>query len=171
MSENKHILPLLIFGGLAAAAIIIAKTKNPVKDYIMKFFTLKELTKTTTGLPNVPNETQTAALLVLAKQVLDPVRELFNAPVTVNSAFRSPAVNQAVGGAANSQHLTGEAADLDSSNNAILFNLIRNKLVFDQLIWENGTDAQPAWVHVSYTATRQNRMQVLRLKNGVYYTI
>ena len=75
------------------------------------------------------------------------------------------------GGVATSQHLTGEAADLECSDKAKLFNLIRNNLPFDQLIWENGTDAQPAWVHVSYTDKRALRKEVLRLKNGSYYKI
>ena len=98
----------------------------------MKYFTIKELTTTNTGLPNVPNDTQKAALETLVKNVLDPARELLKSAISVNSGFRSPEVNKAIGGATNSQHLKGEAADLNCSDKAKLFSLIRNNLPFDQ---------------------------------------
>ena len=81
----------------------------------------------------------------------------------INPGFRSPAINRAIGGAPNSQHCTGEAADLDAVDNAQLFHLIRQHLPFDQLIWESGNKRQPAWVHVSYS-TKHNRKEVLIMK-------
>ena len=131
---------------------------------LSKNFTLQELTVTGTGLPNKPTETETANLQALVTNVLQPLRDLYDKPIKVNSGYRSAAVNRAIGGATNSQHSKGEAADLDAADNASLFLLIRQFLPFDQLIWEGGTDTQPDWVHVSFRASGNNRKQVLRMK-------
>ena len=128
----------------------------------MKHFDFKQLTATNTGLPNVPNDTQKAALEALVKNVLDPARETFGSTIKVTSGFRSPEVNKAINGATNSQHLKGEAADITCSDNAKLLSIIRQNLPFDQLIWEKGNDIQPAWVHVSFKPTG-NRKEVLRI--------
>lgn len=134
---------------------------------IGKHFTLEELTVTDTGIANIPNDVQRVNLRNLVTAVLDPVRDILKAPIKVNSGFRSKAVNSKVGGSATSQHLTGEAADLDCYDNAELFAIIRENTEFDQLIWEGGNDAFPAWVHVSYK-TQGNRNEVLKMtkKNG-----
>ena len=133
-------------------------------------FSLAELTVTSTGLPNQPNALQLENLKALAKKVLQPVRDLYGQPITVNSGFRSVSVNISVGGSKTSQHCKGEAADLDCDDNAVLFKLIRENLEFDQLIWEGGNDTAPDWVHVSYSTIR-NRKQVLRMKLGQYFKI
>lgn len=70
-------------------------------------FTLEEMTVTSTGLPNVANRTERAALLALAEHVLQPLRDALGKPVYITSAFRSAAVNRAVGGVAGSQHRKG----------------------------------------------------------------
>lgn len=132
-----------------------------------KYFTLEELTVTNSKFLNVPGISERAALAELVKNVLDPAREELGFSIKVNSGYRSPAVNKAVGGAATSQHVNGQAADLDCADNAKLFNIIRDNFVFDQLIWEAGDDNQPAWVHVSYR-TQGNRCEVLKMKNGKY---
>jgi len=125
-------------------------------------FTLAELTVTDTHLPNIPTATEIARLQLLVNKVLQPLRNLYGKPIAVSSGYRSPAVNKIKGGVSNSQHLTGEAADLKAADNAALFRLIRQSLPFDQLIWEGGNDQQPAWVHVSYKA-KGNRKQLLRM--------
>ncbi|MFT3754274.1 MAG: D-Ala-D-Ala carboxypeptidase family metallohydrolase [Paludibacter sp.] len=130
---------------------------------LSKNFSLEELTVTRSQLPNVPSAPDVERLQSLVTNVLQPLRDLYGQAICVNSAFRSPAVNRAIGGASNSQHLAGEAADLEVVDNALLFNLIRNHLPFDQLIWESGNDQHPAWVHVSFRATG-NRHQVLKMK-------
>jgi hypothetical protein len=82
------------------------------------------------------------------------------------------ALNKAIKGAATSQHCSGEAMDIDmdgtSITNAQIFNYIKDNLVFDQLIWEFGTDKNPDWVHVSYESTGKQRKQILKAikKNG-----
>jgi hypothetical protein len=130
---------------------------------LSKNFLLSELTSTSAHLPNVPTEADIVRLQALVTNVLQPLRDLYGHAICVNSGFRSQAVNHAIGGASNSQHCTGEAADLEVADNALLFNLIREHLPFDQLIWEGGNDHQPAWVHVSYRA-EHNRKEVLRMK-------
>lgn len=131
-----------------------------------KFFSIDELSKSDTaikkGISNVPPEGVRDNLEALIDNILDPLRAAYGKPVTVNSGYRSPALNKAVGGAANSQHLSGEAADISVGSregNKQLFELARKlELPFDQLIDEKNF----AWVHISY-GTR-NRRQVLRLK-------
>ena len=135
-----------------------------------KYFTLEELIVTNTGLVNIPGQSERIALTNLVANVLDPLREKLGLPIKVNSGFRSALVNKAIKGSATSQHCKGEAADLDCSDNAKLFKLVRDNFVFDQLIWEAGDDKQPAWVHVSYK-TQGNRGEVLRMKNGKYTRI
>jgi uncharacterized protein YcbK (DUF882 family) len=122
----------------------------------MKHFTIQELTVTNTGLPNIPNDEQKANLTLLVDNTLDPVRELIDAPITVDSGFRSPEVNAKVGGTKNSQHLTGQAADIVCFDNEKLFNLIKDNLPFDQLINEYNFK----WIHVSYSNIH-NRKQIL----------
>ena len=131
---------------------------------LSKNFTLAELTVTSTGLPNKPTEAEIANLQALVTKVLQPLRELYGKPIKVNSGYRSAVVNRAIGGATNSQHSTGEAADLDAADNTSLFLLIRQFLPFDQLIWEGGTDTQPDWIHVSFRASGNNRKQVMRMR-------
>ena len=93
--------------------------------------------------------------------MLDPLRDLFGKPVLVSSGFRSNDLNRAVGGAATSQHMKGEAADIytgTKEGNKKLFELIRDNLPFDQLIDEKDF----SWVHVSFKEIG-NRKQILKL--------
>jgi zinc D-Ala-D-Ala carboxypeptidase len=129
----------------------------------MKYFTLEELTRTNTGLNNKPNDEQQANLIFLADNLLDKAREKLGSPIKVTSGFRSLTVNKKVGGAYNSQHTKGEAVDLVCNNNAKLFQIL-SKMNFDQLIWEKGTDRQPAWIHVSLKRNGINRGQILHIK-------
>ena len=136
----------------------------------MKHFTIEELCRSETarsrGIDNAPTEEVRKNLTALVDNVLDPLREWYGKPIYVNSGYRCPALNKAVGGVANSQHLTGQAADIDTNDtaenrkaeNRKLMKHIEDSLDFDQLIWENGG----AWVHVSYRPDGKNRRQVLR---------
>jgi len=126
-------------------------------------FTLEEMTATSSQLPNLPTEKEIAKLTLLVQHVLQPLRDKYGKPIHVNSGYRNQAVNKEIGGSVKpiSQHCKGEAADLDSDENATLFHIIRFFLDFDQLIWEGGNDNQPDWVHVSYKAIG-NRKMVLK---------
>lgn len=92
---------------LGVGGLLLATFARPSKH-----FSWAELTTTSTGLPNVPTLPAVLNLKRLAVTLLEPIREVFG-PTTVNSAYRSPAVNAAVDGAANSDHLSGNAADLE----------------------------------------------------------
>jgi hypothetical protein len=99
------------------------------------------------------------------QKVLQPVRDKFGV-INVTSGFRSPGVNSAVGGSATSDHVHGRAADIQCEDMAAVFNYIRKKLPFKQLIWEFGTDAQPKWIHVAYDVNN-NKSEVLKaIKKG-----
>ena len=130
---------------------------------ISKYFKLDELIHTSTGLLNVPNKEQFDNLQKLVTNVLDPLRELYDNPITVNSAFRSAIVNKKVNGSNTSEHMKGIAADIRCSDNALLYKLIKDNFKFRQLIWEYGNDKQPSWVHVSYNEN-DNKKQILRIK-------
>lgn len=138
----------------------------------MKYFTLKELTKTKHKIKNIPNQEQLENIHYLVKEVLDPARAILGRPITVSSGFRNPEVNRAVGGGSTSQHLRGEAADIVCYDNSTLFDILKELDNYDQLIWEYGTDESPAWVHVS-TTKKINRKEILRAKKvngGPVYT-
>jgi len=121
-------------------------------------FSLHELTKSETasrrGLDNTPSSVETANLKVLAEKVLQPVRNHYKRGVHVNSGFRHPDVNAAVGGSRTSDHTRGQAADIEIPGvaNADLAIWIRDNLKFTQLILEFYTPGIPdsGWVHVSY---------------------
>ena len=134
---------------------------------LSEHITLSEATFTSTGLPNNPPEQALANMILLCRHVFEPLRRAVNVPIRITSMYRSQEVNKAVGGASTSQHVTGQAMDIQActgATNAQLFHYIRQNLKFDQLIWELGSDNQPAWVHVSYSGIN-NRMQVLRAIN------
>lgn len=129
-------------------------------------FTLAELTRTSTGLVNVPNKTEIENLTALCVNVLQPIRDKFGS-VIINSGYRSHIVNRAVKGAISSQHVKGEAADIKLSDMRLVFNWIIDNLEYDQAIYEGGNDISPAWIHVSYRQG-QNRKQALRMIKGKY---
>lgn len=129
-------------------------------------FSLSEFTETSTGLPNKPSQEAITNLKYLAQYVLQPARDKFG-PIEVTSGYRSEKVNAAVGGSATSDHVHGKAADIQCEDMASVFAFIRKQTHFKQLIWEFGTDKQPAWIHVSYDVNN-NKGEVLKAikKNG-----
>ena len=118
------------------------------------------------GITNMPTEQHIANLKKLAENVFEPIRANFRQPIRISSGYRSQSLNAAIGGATNSQHSTGEAIDIDMEGTKIsnkeIFNFIKEKLNFDQLIYEFGNNNEPDWVHVSYKANGQQRKQVLK---------
>lgn len=122
-------------------------------------------TATRRKIKNIPNENQLMAMKRVAVSVFEPLRRRFGKPIRVTSFFRSIALNKAIGGSKTSQHCKGEAMDLQATGgitNAQLFHYIKNNLDFDQLIWEFGSDSEPAWIHVSFKLIGKNRKRVLR---------
>jgi D-alanyl-D-alanine dipeptidase len=118
------------------------------------------------GISNEPTPEHLENFKLLASHVFEPIREHFNIPIHISSGYRSAALNKKIGGAATSQHCSGEAIDIDMDNTSItnkqVFDFIKQHVNFDQLIWEFGTASNPDWVHVSYESTGKQRKQVLR---------
>ena len=133
----------------------------------MRYFTINELSASETarehGIKNVPDPLAVACLHELVENVLDPLREAWGGPITVNSGFRSKPLNIAVGGATNSHHLYGMAADITvgtKDKNRKLFVLVQQLgLPFTQLIDEYGY----RWVHISYDP-QDIRKQIIHTK-------
>ena len=124
------------------------------------------------GIKNKKNKKQLSNMVKLAEEVFEPLREYANGPIKINSFFRSPELNTAIGGSTKSQHCHGQAIDIDDTyghlTNAEMFYHIKKYLDFDQMIWEFGDDDNPEWVHVSYVSPDKNRNRCLKAykKNG-----
>jgi hypothetical protein len=135
-------------------------------------FTLKELTKSDTatrlGLDNTPDDEALENLKTLCEKVLQPVREQFGKSVTVNSGYRSPESNAAVGGSKTSDHCKGQAADIEIVGvaNADLAQWIMDNLEYTQLILEFYTPGIPdsGWVHVSYDPNNLKKQELTATK-------
>lgn len=139
---------------------------------LSEHFSLKELTVSDTatrlGLSNVPDDVAIASLTILCERVLEPVRNHFGKPVKVNSGYRAPDVNAAVGGSKTSDHCRGQAADIEINGvaNADLAQWIADNLSFTQVILEFYTQGIPdsGWVHVSYAPTDLKKQQLTAVK-------
>jgi zinc D-Ala-D-Ala carboxypeptidase len=138
---------------------------------LSKNLSLAEVTKSATakrrGIANEPTIDHLENLKAVAENIFQPIREEFMCPIFVSSGYRSEALNEAIGGSKTSQHSKGEAIDLDADvygviTNADIFHYALDRLDFDQLIWEFGTDENPDWVHISYKKDKRNRHQVLK---------
>ena len=118
------------------------------------------------GLPNVPSKEHLANMQVLANKVFEPLRVYVGGPIKINSFYRGPELNKAIGGSKKSQHCNGQAMDIDDTfgirTNAQMYHWIKENLDFDQMIWEFGDDDNPDWVHVSYVDTETNRNRCLK---------
>ncbi|WP_297626983.1 D-Ala-D-Ala carboxypeptidase family metallohydrolase [uncultured Rikenella sp.] len=137
----------------------------------MTYFSIEELCASDTarrrGIDNTPDAAKRQKLQTLIEQLLDPIRAVWGNPITVNSGYRCPKLNAAVGGVSTSQHLRGEAADISvgsPADNKRLFDKIvalhnEGRIAFDQLIDESSYK----WIHISYRAG-SNRNQILHLK-------
>lgn len=144
---------------------------------LSKNFTLSEMTKSQTaerkGIHNYPSLTEIDNLIKLSEKVLQPVRDHFKKPVTINSGFRCLELNRALGSKDSSQHTKGMAADIEIAGvpNKELAEWIRDNLEFDQLILEfyypEKNDPNSGWVHVSFNS-ENNRKQCLTInRHGV----
>ena len=115
---------------------------------------------------NHPDNVQKDGMILIAEKVFEPLRKFVGGPIKINSFFRSPELNKAIGGSGKSQHCHGQAIDLDDTfgkaTNAEMFNYIKENLDFDQMIWEFGDEDNPDWVHVSYVSEEENRNRCLK---------
>ena len=120
------------------------------------------------GISNMPTEAHIANFKLLAENVFEPIRKHFRCPIIISSGYRSKELNAAIGGSLTSQHCQGEAIDIDMDGtpngvtNRMVFDYIKDNLVFDQLIYEFGDANNPDWVHVSYESTGKQRKQILK---------
>ena len=123
-------------------------------------------TATRRGIDNTPNDEQLNNMELIAEEVFEPLRVWVGGPIKINSFFRSPELNTAIGGSSKSQHCKGQAMDIDDTfgkaTNAEMYNFIKDNLDFDQMIWEFGNDDNPDWVHVSYVSEDDNRRRCLK---------
>ena len=139
-------------------------------DKISKHVSYKEgvhsVTALRLGLKNDPSDLHLANMKLIAEKVFEPLRIHVGGPIKINSFYRGPELNKAIGGSAKSQHCHGQAMDIDDTyghaSNKEMFNWIKANLEFDQMIWEFGTDQNPDWVHVSYTNPGENRKRCLK---------
>jgi hypothetical protein len=123
-------------------------------------------TATRRGIDNIPNKGQIECMSVIAEEIFEPLRKWVGGPIRINSFYRSPELNKAIGGSTTSQHCKGEAMDIDDGGckktNAEMYEWIKKNLEFDQMIWEFGTDKNPNWIHVSYVGKISNRNRCLK---------
>ena len=137
---------------------------------ISKHISEKEATKSVTalrlGIDNTPNGDSISNMKLVAEMVFEPLRQWVRGPIKINSFYRSPALNEAIGGSSKSQHCQGRAMDIDDvyghKTNKEMFDWIKNNLDFDQMIYEFGNEENPDWVHVSYVSEDKNRNRILK---------
>lgn len=136
-----------------------------ISEHISMKEALRSNTAKRLGIDNMPDNDTLVTMQITAEHIFEPLRNKFNEPIYISSFYRSPELNKAIGGSSSSQHCKGEAIDIDDvyskASNADFFNYIKDKLEFDQLIWEFGNDENPDWVHVSYSLGK-NRMRILK---------
>ncbi len=116
------------------------------------------------GIDNIPNEEQLKNMKIIAEKLFEPIRAFMGRPIRINSFFRCPELNKAIGGSPYSQHCKGQAMDIDipygDNPNAQIYHYVKDNLDYDQMIWEFGDDNNPNWVHISYVSPEKNRKKL-----------
>lgn len=177
MKLNKVSITLII--ACMIIIIILIIFLRQLKQFALgmltnNYFTIDELCASDTarkrGIDNTPTPDAEANLMLLRDRVLNPAREALGSTIYVNSGYRSPQLNAAVGGTATSQHQTGQAADITTKSrkkNQKLFAIIVQQGNYDQLIWEG----DGSWIHVSYREGSNRRSILAQNTNGGYTNI
>ena len=139
-----------------------------ISDHVSWAEATKSQTAIRYGIDNTPDATAIEKMRLVANLIFDRVRDHFNKPIGVASFYRCLKLNTAIGGAQGSQHMSGEAMDIDADifdngiTNKQIFNYIRSHLDFDQLIGEVEKDnGDFEWIHASYKSTADNRNNAL----------
>ena len=118
------------------------------------------------GIDNTPTDDQLYFMEIVAEEVFEPLREWVGGPIRINSFYRGPELNKAIGGSTKSQHCHGQAIDIDDTYgkvaNSEMYHYVKSNLDFDQMIWEFGDDDNPDWIHVSYVSPKKNRNRCLK---------
>jgi len=134
---------------------------------ISKYITYLEATTSQTatrkGIVNIPGDKELINMQLVGIRVFDVIREHFKTPLRVSSFYRSLLLNNSIGGSKTSQHVKGQAIDIQGTGkvtNKMIFDYIKENLDFDQLINEYNY----SWVHVSYVSKEKNRKQILNIK-------
>ena len=141
-----------------------------MSDRISEHISLKEGIKSHTAtrlnIDNIPRELDLINMKTIAEKVFEPLRKFVDGPIAINSFYRSPKLNSAIGGSTTSQHCIGCAIDIDDNysykTNAEMFEYIKCNLDYDQMIWEFGNEKNPDWVHISYVSEDANRRRCLK---------
>jgi zinc D-Ala-D-Ala carboxypeptidase len=124
------------------------------------------ITATRLGIDNTPGKEHLDNMKLLAEKIFEPLRKWVGGPIRINSFYRGPELNKAIGGSSKSQHCKGQAMDIDDTGchktNAEMYAWIKDNVDFDQMIWEFGDDENPNWVHVSYVSPEENRNRCLK---------
>ena len=142
--------------------------------------TLVSKTALRLNIDNSPTEEHIENLKYIAEKVFQPIREHFGVPIYISSGYRSPELNEAIGGSPRSFHSHGMALDLDQDgrnkgvSNADVFYFIKDNLPFTELIWEFGDESNPNWVHVAIAPGREDEKKIKiaeRINNKTTYSI
>jgi len=128
------------------------------------------------GISNMPTPEHIENFKLLAENIFEPIREHFDVPIRISSGYRSKELNDKTKGASKtSDHCFGRAIDIDNDGTSItnkqIFNFIKDNLKYKQLIFEFGTDENPAWVHVSYDPNnlKNETLKAVKVNNVTKY--
>lgn len=130
------------------------------KDFELSEFTRSQVASRQ-GFDNTPPDDAVHELIALVSNVLQPLRDYLGRPIRISSGYRSPQLNSYIGGVSNSQHMAGQAADFECRgiSNKKLFQAIRYRFPFDQLILEHfvdGAGPNSGWIHLSHRSNGGN---------------
>jgi|TARA_R110002020_G_scaffold39483_1_gene117359 zinc D-Ala-D-Ala carboxypeptidase len=137
-----------------------------ISPHVSKIEGTKSITAIRLGIDNIPGEKEMKNMKLIATKIFEPLRKYVGGPIKINSFYRCPDLNKAIGGSKKSQHCQGRAMDIDDTfgvmSNSTMFNWIQDNLSYDQIIWEFGDEYNPDWVHVSYVNEESNRNRALQ---------
>ena len=137
-----------------------------ISKHISYYEAIKSNTALRLNIDNTPDAVSLSNMTGVAHNIFEPLRLWVGGPIKINSFYRCPKLNKAIGGSKRSQHCEGRAIDIDDTfgykTNAEMFYYIKDNLNFDQMIWEFGDDNNPAWIHVSFDSIDGNRGRLLK---------